>query len=99
MMIRTSPANANSPEFAMLCVGDKKYQMRQKNTSNPIMILKPSSTTPLEEDDADKFIAQPSITAISKIGDTIELILMSDQPTKKSKWAEKFSKTRPVNKD
>jgi len=73
--------------------------MRQKNTSNPIMILQPSSTFPSEEDEVDTFISQPSITIISKIGDTIELISVTDQPVKKSKWAEKFSKTRPVKKD
>jgi sister chromatid cohesion protein DCC1 len=99
MTIQTSLATENATEFAMLCVGDKKYQMRQKNTSNPIMILQPATTFPSEEDDVDRFIPQPSITTISKIGDTIELIPVSDQPTKKSKWAEKFSKTRPVKKD
>lgn len=73
--------------------------MRQKNSSNPIMILQPSMTMPSEQEDVDAFISQPTMTIISKIGDTIELILMSDQPTKKSKWAEKFSKTRPPKKE
>lgn len=71
--------------------------MRQKNTSNPILILKPSSTGPTEADDADTFIPAPSVTAIAKIEDTIELILLdTDQkaPPKVNKWHEKFAKSR-----
>ena len=76
--------------------------MRQKNSSNPIMILQPSTTSPTEEDDADRFIPQPSVTVISKIDDTIELILLEDQPKaapKVNKWHEKFAKTRAPKKD
>ena len=84
-----------------MCHGDKKYQMRQKNTSNPILILKPSSTGPTEADDADQFIPVPSITAIAKIEDTIELILQEGDTKalpKVNKWHEKFAKSRTEKK-
>jgi sister chromatid cohesion protein DCC1 len=71
--------------------------MRQKNTSNPILILKPSFTGPTEADDAETFIPAPSVTAIAKIEDTIELILQEGDgkaPPKVNKWHEKFAKSR-----
>ncbi len=71
--------------------------MRQKNTSNPIMVLQPSSTGPAQADDAATFIPVPSITTISKIEDTIELILKEGEakaPAKVNKWHEKFAKGR-----
>ncbi|TVY27294.1 hypothetical protein LHYA1_G003372 [Lachnellula hyalina] len=95
--ITSSPATATTPGYAILCSGDKKYQMRQKNTSNPIMILQPSSTFPTEADDAASFIPVPSITAIAKIEDTIELIVQEAEakaPPKVNKWHEKFAKSR-----
>lgn len=72
--------------------------MRQKNSSNPIMILQPSTSQPEVGDDTETFIPQPSLSAISKIEDTIELILLEDQTKsapKVNKWHEKFAKTRP----
>ncbi|TVY50616.1 hypothetical protein LCER1_G008475 [Lachnellula cervina] len=95
--INSSPATATTPGYAILCSGDKKYQMRQKNTSNPIMILQPSTTFPTEADDAATFIPVPSITTISKIEDTIELIVQEAEakaPPKFNKWHEKFAKSR-----
>lgn len=100
--IKPSASTATTPEYATLCYGDKKYQMRQKNSSNPILILRPSTTAPAEDDNAENFIPQPSITVISKIDDTIELILLEDQPNtapKVNKWHEKFAKTRAPKKD
>ncbi|KAF4632104.1 hypothetical protein G7Y89_g6021 [Cudoniella acicularis] len=79
LTITSSPATATTLGYAILGSGDKKYQMRQKNTSNPIMILQPSTTTPTEADDALNFIPAPSVTTISKIEDTIELILQEEQ--------------------
>lgn len=75
--------------------------MRQKNTSNPIMILQPSRSAPTESDDAETFIPAPSVTTISKIEDTIELILQEAQAKavpKVNKWHEKFAKTRAEKK-
>ncbi len=76
--------------------------MRQKNTSNPIMVLTPSSTGPTEADDATTFIPAPSVTTIAKIEDTIELILQESEvkaAPKINKWHEKFAKSRVEKKD
>ncbi|KAH6662977.1 hypothetical protein B0J14DRAFT_281258 [Halenospora varia] len=100
--ITSSAPTATTPGYAILCSGDKKYQMRQKNTSNPIMILQPSTTQPAEGDDPETFIPAPSVSAISKIEDTIELILQEEQakaPPKVNKWHEKFAKGRPAKKE
>jgi hypothetical protein len=86
-----------TPGYALLCHGEKKYQMRQKNTSNPILILKPSFTGPIEADNPEAFIPVPSITAVAKIEDTIELILQEGGGKalpKVNKWHEKFAKSR-----
>lgn len=77
--------------------------MRQKNTSNVIMILRPSSTGPTESDDPSTFIPNPSICSIAKVEDTIELIeQVPEGPAKAlpkvNKWHEKFAKTRPGKK-
>ncbi|CZS96326.1 uncharacterized protein RAG0_05701 [Rhynchosporium agropyri] len=99
--IASSPSTLTAPGYALLCHGTKQYQMRQKNTSNPLLILQPSSTGPTVADDADTFIPQPSVTAISKIEDTIELILEDEgkkKEVKVNKWHEKFAKTRGERK-
>jgi sister chromatid cohesion protein DCC1 len=99
--INSSPATATTPGYAILSAADKRYQMRQKNTSNPIMILQPSSTFPTEADDAATFIPAPSVTTISKIEDTIELIVQEAEtkaPPKVNKWHEKFAKSRAEKK-
>ncbi|KAH8651612.1 hypothetical protein BGZ60DRAFT_388345, partial [Tricladium varicosporioides] len=91
-----------TPGYAILRSGNKKYQMRQKNTSNPIMVLQPSTTSPAEGDDLETFIPALSVSAISKIEDTIELILQEEQanaPPKVNKWHEKFAKDRPAKKE
>jgi sister chromatid cohesion protein DCC1 len=102
LSITSSQSTLTNPGYAILCSGDKKYQMRQKNTSNPIMVLQPSSTGPLQADDAATFIPAPSVTTISKIEDTIELILQEGEakvPAKVNKWHEKFAKSRALKKE
>ncbi|KAG9230818.1 hypothetical protein BJ875DRAFT_139448 [Amylocarpus encephaloides] len=99
--ITSSAPTATTPGYAILGSGDKKYQMRQKNTSNPIMVLQPSSTQPTKDDDAETFVPQSSMTAISKIEDTIELIReesVAKAPLKVNKWHEKFAKSRAEKK-
>lgn len=101
-MITSSPATATTPGYALLCNGDKKYQMRQKNTSNPLLILAPSSTGPTEADDPENFLSVPSVTTVAKIEDTIELILQVEGEKKAlpkvNKWHEKFAKSRTQGK-
>lgn len=75
--------------------------MRQKNTSNPLLILQPSMTRPTTADDVDTFIPQPSVTAVAKIEDTIELILQEEgkkKDVKVNKWHEKFANSRVEKK-
>lgn len=81
--------------------------MRQKNTSNPIMVLQPSTTSSEDANDVDTFIHRPSVTTISKVEDTIELILLEDadgegkgesRMKKLNKWHEKFAKGRGTGK-
>ena len=102
LSITSSQSTSTNPGYAILCSDDKKYQMRQKNTSNPIMVLQPSSTDPTQADDAATFIPAPSVTTISKIEDTIELIPQEEEakaPAKVNKWHEKFAKSRAVKKE
>ena len=73
--------------------------MRQKNTSNPIMVLKPSRTGSTQAGDASTFSSQASVTSIAKIESTIELVLQEAEGVLKAvpkvnKWHEKFAKSR-----
>ncbi|KAK2627718.1 hypothetical protein QTJ16_002364 [Diplocarpon rosae] len=86
--------------FALLSHGAQQYQMRQKNTSNPLLLLQPSSTGPTQGDDRDTFVPQPSVTAVAKIEDTIELIRQEEgkKEVRLNKWHEKFAKSRGEKK-
>ena len=103
LTVTSSPSSSGAPGNALLNTGTKSYQMRQKNTSNPIMLLKPSSTGPTETDDPATFIPESSVCTIAKIEDTIELILQDLEtaeraPLKINKWHEKFAKGRAGTK-
>jgi sister chromatid cohesion protein DCC1 len=105
LTITSTPSTATTPGYALLCHGTKKYQMRQKNTSNPIMILCPSRTKPGDGDDLEGFMDKASVTAIAKIEDTVELILevVEKEGEKKvekkvNKWHEKFARSRGEGK-
>jgi sister chromatid cohesion protein DCC1 len=97
--VTSSPSSSGAPGIALLDTGAKIYQMRQKNTSNPIMLLKPSATGPTATDDPATFIPEPSVSSISKIEDTIELVPYEAESAEKAlpkvnKWHEKFAKGR-----
>jgi len=67
------------------------------------MILQPSTTGPTESDDLSTFIPRPSVCAVSKVEDTIELIEQEPEgaakaPPKVNKWHEKFAKSRMEKK-
>ncbi|PBP23518.1 sister chromatid cohesion protein Dcc1 [Diplocarpon rosae] len=96
LTITTSPTTG----FALLSHGAQQYQMRQKNTSNPLLLLQPSSTGPTQGDDIDTFVPRPSVTAVAKIEDTIELILQEEikKEVRLNKWHEKFAKSRGEKK-
>ncbi|TGO37834.1 hypothetical protein BHYA_0088g00310 [Botrytis hyacinthi] len=85
----------------------KTYLLRQKNTSNPLMLLSPSSThhsSSTSSTSTPQPQPQPSITRIGSISDTIELIEKEEeingQENDKEKEPEvtKKTSTGKVNK-
>ncbi|ATZ56052.1 hypothetical protein BCIN_12g05890 [Botrytis cinerea B05.10] len=101
LLVSPSPSTTTSPS------PKKTYLLRQKNTSNPLMLLSPSTTSP-----SSSSSPQPSITRIGSISDTIELIIKEEEiidgegkkkepevvkkinTGKVNKWHEKFAKSR-----
>ncbi|KAF5026889.1 hypothetical protein F66182_919 [Fusarium sp. NRRL 66182] len=87
----------SSESSAILKTPSKSYALRQKNTSNAIMLLAPS----LSGD-----VAEPSISIISTIRETVELDTVPDKAAgasggapriagaSKGKWHERFGKNR-----
>ncbi|KAG9240237.1 hypothetical protein BJ878DRAFT_527340 [Calycina marina] len=103
LTITSSEATSTAPGYALLNTGSKTYQLRQKSTSSPIIIVQPSTTGPTEADDLTTFIPQPSLCTIAKVEDTIELIVqepdvLAKAPPKVNKWHEKFAKSRAEKK-
>ncbi|KAI0155028.1 hypothetical protein GGR57DRAFT_103391 [Xylariaceae sp. FL1272] len=77
---------------AVLKHGSKSWNLRQKNTSNAIILLKPVQST----EPADS-LPQTSLAIVSTLHDTIELVAESTAPTAntaKGKWHEKFARAR-----
>ncbi|KAJ6447240.1 Sister chromatid cohesion protein DCC1 [Purpureocillium lavendulum] len=84
-----------SDTSAVLKTADKSYAMRQKNTSNALFLLSP--TTPTSSDQ------QPGLAIVSTIHETVELEAVAEPaitkgPLKdtgsKGKWHERFGKNR-----
>ncbi|KAI1190132.1 hypothetical protein F5B17DRAFT_388785 [Nemania serpens] len=92
--------SANPPELrleasatsAILRCGSQSWGLRQKNTSNALILLKPSEMTI-----ASTQIPQTGLKAVSTIHDTIELVpepADKPAPTAKGKWHERFARGR-----
>ncbi|KAI0396711.1 hypothetical protein F5Y17DRAFT_418466 [Xylariaceae sp. FL0594] len=92
--------SANPPELrlvssatsAILKCGPRSWALRQKNTSNALILLRPSNTTL-----SSSQIPGPGLTVVSTMHDTIELVPASvDQPVAatKGKWHERFARGR-----
>ncbi|KAI1104064.1 hypothetical protein F4804DRAFT_308128 [Jackrogersella minutella] len=83
----------SSTNSAILKSGTQSWGLRQKNTSNALILLKSSdgTNTPSSQ------MPQPNLKAIATIHDTIELV---SEPTEKAapvargKWHEKFARGR-----
>lgn len=82
--------------LALLSAPGLKYRVQQKNSSNKILILNPTTTrssipnTTLDTE-------EPAVTIISKIEDTLELLEYKEEDVKEkkvNKWHEKFAKGR-----
>ncbi|KAI1767275.1 hypothetical protein GGR53DRAFT_482802 [Hypoxylon sp. FL1150] len=83
----------SSTNSAIIKSGTQSWGLRQKNTSNALMLLKSSEgTTP-----ASSQIASPSLRAIATVHDTIELVPESSAktaPVARGKWHERFARGR-----
>src|SRR5258706_8293720 len=90
-----TPVESAGASYALLCSPNKTYRIQQKNSSNPIMVLQPTSTNASE---GGETIPRASLCSIATIEDTLELLPQEDETvavlTKANKWHEKFAKTR-----
>ncbi|KAJ2907315.1 uncharacterized protein MKZ38_003171 [Zalerion maritima] len=70
--------------------GKQKYSMRQKNTSNALILLQPVQVDPSS--------SETEIRTIATVHETVELLLESSTEAPKvvaqGKWHEKFGKGR-----
>ncbi|OTB13936.1 hypothetical protein K445DRAFT_319469 [Daldinia sp. EC12] len=84
----------SSTNSAVLKNGTQSWGLRQKNTSNALILLKTSEeiTTSSSE------VPEASLNAISTIHDTIELVpelaAPAAAPVARGKWHEKFARGR-----
>ncbi|KFY15079.1 hypothetical protein V492_02241 [Pseudogymnoascus sp. VKM F-4246] len=81
---------------ALLSTPTGTYRLQQKNTSNPLMLLRPSISS---EEDGD--IGRASVCVVSRIEDTLELLpydataeAAAPVKAKAGKWHEKFAASR-----
>lgn len=90
----------SSDTSALLKTPDKTYSLRQKNTSNSIIILT-SNATPSDSKQQEQ--EQQKLTAISTLHETVELDAVREPPAAagplkhvggKGKWHEKFGMNR-----
>lgn len=82
----------SSTNSAIIKSGTQSWGLRQKNTSNALMLLKPSEGTV-----SSSQIAGPSLKAIATVHDTIELVSESSAktaPVARGKWHERFARGR-----
>ncbi|POR31759.1 Uncharacterized protein TPAR_08032 [Tolypocladium paradoxum] len=83
-----------SDTSAILRTPDSSYHLRQKNTSNALLLLAPQTSSPPPEQ---------GLSAISTIHETVELDVIPDHPINtaplkdtgsRGKWHEKFGRDR-----
>lgn len=86
----------SSDTSAVIKTPTKTYALRQKNTSNAMMLLSPTPP-PLSSDGP----VEQGISIISTIKETVELETVPDKPADapkavagKGKWHEKFGRNR-----
>ncbi|KAL2257599.1 hypothetical protein VTK26DRAFT_9422 [Humicola hyalothermophila] len=93
-----------SPTAALLKTPSKTYSLRQKNTSNSLILLTPnlSSSSSHSSSNEDEATTIPSIglDAIATLHETIELVpeaagdAPAPAPKPRGKWHEKFGRAR-----
>ncbi|KAI0380144.1 hypothetical protein F5Y04DRAFT_258378 [Hypomontagnella monticulosa] len=82
----------SSTDSAILRNGAQSWALRQKNTSNALILLEPS-----EETSPSSQMPESTLKAIATIHDTIELVVESKgtaAPVAKGKWHERFARGR-----
>lgn len=82
----------SSATSAVLKHGAQSWGLRQKNTSNALILLSPADAT-VESSQ----VPEPGLKAIATIHDTIELVpetSVSAAPVARGKWHEKFARSR-----
>ncbi|KAI4863411.1 hypothetical protein F4820DRAFT_373453 [Hypoxylon rubiginosum] len=83
----------SSTDSAVIKSGTQSWRLRQKNTSNALILLKSCEGTP----SSSSQIAEPSLKAIATVHDTIELVSESSaktEPVARGKWHERFARGR-----
>ncbi|CAK7222441.1 hypothetical protein SBRCBS47491_004865 [Sporothrix bragantina] len=102
--------SSSADGLARLRAAGRTYALRQKNTSNALVLLKttgaaaavPSSTSDVNAESLD--LARPAVSAIATVHETVELVeekepSSSEAPKSatapaRGKWHEKFGRTR-----
>ncbi|KAI2614345.1 uncharacterized protein GGS25DRAFT_517192 [Hypoxylon fragiforme] len=83
----------SSPNSAILKNGAQSWGLRQKNTSNALILLKSTESTTLSSSQ----MPTASLKAIATIHDTVELVSEPSEkaaPVARGKWHEKFARGR-----
>ncbi|KAK8080530.1 hypothetical protein PG997_008348 [Apiospora hydei] len=91
----------SSPVSAVVKHGGQTWGLRQKNTSNALILLAPAPASSSSSGDASDPATEPGATelkAISTIHESVELLLDTTgetaKPVARGKWHEKFARTR-----
>ncbi|KAK8051961.1 hypothetical protein PG993_003346 [Apiospora rasikravindrae] len=96
------PVSSPPPVSAVIKHGGQTWGLRQKNTSNALILLAPApASSSSSSGDASDPAAQPGATelkVISTIHESVELLLDTTgetaKPVARGKWHEKFARTR-----
>ncbi|KAL2153661.1 hypothetical protein VTH82DRAFT_4816 [Thermothelomyces myriococcoides] len=88
-----------SPTAALLKTPSSTYSLRQKNTSNALILLAPSSASSSETTDDGLLPGAVGLDSIATLHETIELVpeesvTAASVPKAKGKWHEKFGRAR-----
>ena len=82
----------SSENSAILKSGSQSWGLRQKNTSNALMLLRPSQTQ-----NSEREMPEAALKTVATVHDTIELVpetAATAAPVARGKWHEKFARGR-----
>ncbi|KAI0175840.1 hypothetical protein GGR52DRAFT_332202 [Hypoxylon sp. FL1284] len=84
----------SSANSAIIKSGAQSWSLRQKNTSNALIVLRSCDATPSL---SSSQITGPSLKAVATVHDTVELVAESAAkaaPVARGKWHERFARGR-----